>query len=261
MNQTEIWLKKGISFLDLANYSQARQYFDKIIEIDNSNVLANYHKAISYVRESNDSSAKEFFLEVLKHDLKNGLTYIHLGNIERKNQEYENAINYYRKAILYYNDEHMDLLYFNFGKSILDYLDFLIDYNSDEEIDKLKLNEEALNAFIKVIDINPTNDKVIYEVASLYFYEFSNYQKAKKYFVQLLEILNENNKQISLKKMVYPCLIICESYLGNFDQSIDYIKQGLQINSNLIKILKRDSIFKSILKTNDSFNSKIENLS
>ncbi|WP_196889025.1 tetratricopeptide repeat protein [Aureivirga sp. CE67] len=153
MNKIDYWLEKGIHFFNIGSYYQSRVYFDKILEIDATNYEALNHKALSYLHENLDEMAKQCFFQILKNKPESVLTYLYLGNIEKKNNDFEKAIFFYEKAIEYITDEnYQHILYYNLGKVLLDRVDEIEFSDDNSEVEKMR--ERAEKCFQKSRELN-----------------------------------------------------------------------------------------------------------
>ncbi len=88
-------LSKGVSFLNLKNYDEARKYFQKAIHINSAYPNAYYNLGLVFASEKNYKESVKFFKKTLEKDPEFDLAHLALGTVYNKLDEKENAINHY----------------------------------------------------------------------------------------------------------------------------------------------------------------------
>lgn len=82
-------------------YDEANNVAEQLIKIDNENIEARYVKALCLTRFDEDTEAKTILHDLLEKDTENIARYYYaLGRIQKKQGEYDKAIELYKTAIL-----------------------------------------------------------------------------------------------------------------------------------------------------------------
>ncbi|MBT3754988.1 MAG: tetratricopeptide repeat protein, partial [Candidatus Cloacimonetes bacterium] len=165
-----------------------------------------------------------------------GLTYVYIGIIFRKIENYEKAIEYHQKAL----DHHEDNIYveYNILENYLDYKSFVItnlgyDYRINGDVKK------SLDIFIDLLERTPQSETYIYGRAlnhiGVTFLIMEDFEKALDYCEQALNYFEFENE---LHKMgnIYNDLARIYFLTGDFPKALEY---------NLISLNKRKELNRS----------------
>ncbi|MDP4125538.1 MAG: tetratricopeptide repeat protein [Bacillota bacterium] len=92
--------EKAIKHLEVGELDEAEEALQLYLRDNPSDAMAYNKLGVVFVKRPNRSEAKRCFQEALKYDVKLVPALNNLGNIAREEGELEQAIEYYRKAIL-----------------------------------------------------------------------------------------------------------------------------------------------------------------
>ena len=114
-----LYNRLGAMYYETGNYRQARNYFEKAINLTNpanKNLLINYKINIAslLVKLEEFESAKLVYENLLPSAVYENEIYHNLGIISLKQQDYKKAVEYFRKINYTGNKKSIDL-YYNFG--------------------------------------------------------------------------------------------------------------------------------------------------
>ena len=202
------------------DYNNAIMYYDILIEIDGDKNEYYLSKALSYNKLENYNAAIKIYDEIFEKNQITDIKYINdyvdaliKKADELKSQEdWENAISYYDKA-LEYDSENKSILskkslcLTKIGKNADDIIDNILG-NDEGDVDTLlnftqNYNEagspqKSMELYKKVLTLDPDNIKALAFI-SKYYYENGDYEKAINLYDKLLK-MNQNNNDYLLYK-------------------------------------------------------------
>lgn len=203
------WFNLGITLGKLELFEKAVECYDFAIAIKEDFSSAYFNKAHCYSQGGNYIEALKCFNETLQFDKEDSLCYYYMGECYEKLEEFERAIHFYKKAIAL--DEYLadawlgtGSCYFELGRDI-DSISFI---KKAIELDELNpdyyylLGEveahsesfgDALQAFEKVLDLEPNNETILIDLANT-SEELNDSEAAMNYFCQGVHDQPENGK-------------------------------------------------------------------
>ena len=218
--------------------------FNKNIELE---------KAYIYIREKEEEKALKILLDINDHDLKSKIDIqkknMYLGNIYKKNNEFEKALLYYKNVLLIKNDYYWHA-YCCIGhiKYKLGFIDEAI-IMLDEALKKYE-NDLVLETLIKCYLLKGDNNnanKLIDRLTSAYLKQLylgrielnsKNYEKAEEILSDLFKC-NDAMEQRSIRHTYY-YLIISKFRLNKYDEVLELINNNdidLGVGSKYIREL------------------------
>ena len=268
-NNYELIFLIGTIYLQISDYTQAILFFEKIQE-DYKNIYHVYSNlGVAYMENKEFMKAKENFLKSIQINKNYPHSFNNLGNLYAQLKDYHNAILNYTNAI---NLENNSEFYFNRAKSYF-HLNLYFEAESDlkniennfKTIDfyifKINLylvndeHQKIIN-FINNIDLNFKNNETIkaleitsllelgitegilslienlkklntkYFLRGLFHYKNNNFEHAINEFTKLIDDSIYSYKALNNLGLI-------EKDIGNYDKSLDYLKQALLINPEL----------------------------
>ncbi|MEC4003716.1 tetratricopeptide repeat protein [Flavobacterium sp. SUN052] len=132
------------------------------------------------------------------------LKYYYLGLDESKNENFEKAIEYYKKALVF--DKDFAFAYDNIG----------ICYR------RLNKFEEAIDAYEQSLKIDPNGKMPLQNIAVVYLYK-KEYKKAVKAYEKLAKLDDQN------PEVYYGIGNIYTQYLFEYEKALDYLCQAYNL--------------------------------
>lgn len=210
----ELYLSWGITLLNKERVEEARNKFEKALEIDANNPSTLYRLGCCYHKEKNYEKAESLFKQTITDNPSNAMAIADLGILYYDQNKYEEAINTFFKAIsissgksyLYF---YIANCYYKLGrqKKSLEFYEKTIEYypNHLEALINYTLNlidvgntREALRKIRNAFQINRESEKVllVYALASLKAGIFSDAIEKSE---QLLSKYPENKDAMLIK--------------------------------------------------------------
>ncbi len=97
-DKSEAWMLLGNSLVELKQNEEAKKSYLKALKLDDKNVKAKIELAEIFIKENRNEKAKMYIDEVIKENPKDHVNNS-VGEIFRKDKQYEKAIKYYQMAI------------------------------------------------------------------------------------------------------------------------------------------------------------------
>lgn len=190
-----------------------------------------------FLRENMNDEARDKFLEILATDPANNYALVGLGDLERKERNYDAAIEHYQRCL----NDHPDNSYalFGLGESYR----ATRQYNLATEIWERYLRHDDKNVTVltrvadahrkarkfersrelyhRVLEVEPGNAYALIGLGHL-FYDFKDYQSAKYYWQQMYESAGD-----AVDIRVLTSLGNCHRKLKSFEQGIPYFEQAI----------------------------------
>jgi tetratricopeptide (TPR) repeat protein len=204
----------AFSFYKMAQYSDAVDSFNKVLQIEPNNVTAQFLKGSSLYKEGKYQDAVDSFNKVLQIEPNNVTAQFLKGSSLYKEGKYQDAVDSFNKVIeikpnntnaLLYNGKSLyNLERYNDAISQFNKLLAVQSSNTDALLYKglslynLERYNEAIAQFNRLLAVEPTNiDALLYKGLSLYNLE--RYNEAGAYFDRVLEI-DPNNINATKQK-------------------------------------------------------------
>jgi len=197
-----------------------------------------------YYRKGMFSDAMEYYKNALNISLtpdQAKIVYINLGNLYSSLNDYENAIQAYKKALefdkldvnIYYNIGILNLNQKNYFKALENFKKALEIAPSNIKINLLlartyllmNQRDNAIVAYCKMIEKFPQEIIPYFELATLY-YKISKYKDARYYYKKILEL--EPNRDILYK--IYLNLGVIADIEKRYDTALQLLKKAYSLN-------------------------------
>ncbi len=170
------------------------------IGIENCTELkeAYYELAQLYLKQKKYEDAENAALKdiEIKNNLRCHNTYNILGDIRFEQEQYNEAIDFYRKALGQGETYDIEAI-----SSIFDYTDFFVKEKIAKTLIKLKEYNKAIELLNELIEIGEYNDKLIAQRAEIYLI-LGKKQEALQDITRALNIDNENQKLMELRETI-----------------------------------------------------------
>lgn len=144
------------------DYDEALKYLEEALELDDYNAVTLNKIGMVYRKLYQYDLAKEFYLKALEINREFGAVYSNLGVLEALNDNHEEAIAFYEKALSLMSENDIDycsaLGNYGYSKYLLGYKDEGL--KKIIEADKRGYGKESLNNLLKLIKINPIDYKL-----------------------------------------------------------------------------------------------------
>ncbi len=163
----------GHIYSDKAEYKKAENYYLKAIERDSNYSNAYNGLGILYYDKKEYEKAEEYYKKAIEKDSNNSNAYNGLGNIYSEKEDYRKAEEYYKKSIEL--DSNSKWPYNNLG----------ILYKEKKEFEK------AEEYYKKAIEKNSYFSDPYYNMAQMFFLDTKQYQHAKVFYAQFIEVEND----------------------------------------------------------------------
>ncbi len=163
------WFNLGLSYHHLELYEKAVDAFEFAIAIDETYLPAYTNMAQTYVMMGNLRKAIELYHESETIESADALTLCYLGECHEKLQEYDEALQYYNKALEM--DEFLPDAWA--GQSVVYY-----------EMGKVK---QAITCIEKALEIDSLNTE-FHLIAADYYIKLEKFEKAKAHFMRIEEL-------------------------------------------------------------------------
>ena len=102
INNSKALFNRGVCYESVLMYNEAEKDFEKVLSLDKNNVAYLFHLATVQVNEGSEekrNQAFENYNSIIKIDPKFASAYNGIAIIYEKQQNFENAINFFNKAI------------------------------------------------------------------------------------------------------------------------------------------------------------------
>ena len=159
-------------YVDLEFPEKAVKYFEKACKLNPKNIDLLNNFGLNLLKLNKYNKAKSFFLKVLELDSKNTSALMNLGviNIDRNNSINKKlSFDYYKTGLIKkLNDNYIQAI--NYWKKTidLDYSNYAAHFNLGSVYDKFGKIDLANESYTKAININPNYKKAIYNQALIY---------------------------------------------------------------------------------------------
>ena len=202
----------------------------------------NAHKEKDYV------TAQKFYEEILKDDPKNYHVNFYLGNIKAHYGNFDEAKNFFEKAIL---------LNKNFIQAHL---------NLANSLKEIKNFDKAETAYFRALKIDPNNAKIYYNLGLLW-QDQKKYQKAEKAYENAIKINKDFFEAYNNLGIIFNDQEKLEDAKLNFEKAIQINSKFFQAHMNLGSVLKKliklneaEKSFKKAIELNPNYYKAFNNL-
>lgn len=196
-------------------------------------------KGYQLIRENDISGAKEAFNSILQIEENNNYALVGLGDIERKLNHFNDAINYYKNCLDYYPANNYALFGLadcykalnQFAKAIDIWQQYLI--HDDKNITvitrvadayrKIHDFKKSKELYLKVLDMEKDNAYALIGLGHLN-YDFKEYRDALYYWTRIYELYNKDNVDIR----VLTSIGNCHRKLKTFEEGTKYFEYALE---------------------------------
>ena len=246
-NNLEIQKKKLLTFFKENRFQEVIVEGVRLLEERQNDAQLIYILGLSSINLQNFIDAENFFKKLILLQ-KTAENFYTLGNIQKKQNKFEEAIGSFEEAIKV--NPNFSEAYNNLG-------------SAQKSLNKFK---EAILSYEKSIGLKANNVEACYNIASLYYF-LKNYNKASKYFKNIINLetrqeeiceryticLFKTGKKTEVKDFVltviskFPKNKVLNNLLGqsllalnSHKEGLSYIKNGagfLQIDENGVKLL------------------------
>ena len=246
-NNLEIQKKKLLTFFKENRFQEVIVDGVKLLEKRQNDAQLIYILGLSSINLQNFIDAENFFKKLILLQ-KTAENFYTLGNIQKKQKKFEEAIGSFEEAIKV--NPNFSEAYNNLG-------------SAQKSLNKFK---EAILSYEKSIGLKANNVEACYNIASLYYF-LKNYNEASKYFKNIINLearqeeiceryticLFKTGKKTEVKDFVltviskFPKNKVLNNLLGqsllalnSHKEGLSYIKNGagfLQIDENGVKLL------------------------
>jgi len=204
----------GFVYQNLEDYPSASKYFFNSYKLDNNNFDTNFNIAVLNFRQKKFQEAEIIFLKLSKNFSDNKDVLYNLGIIKLETSEYNEAKNYFEKALrldnqFYFAQHHLAECYEKLNRDDL----AVLNYNKAQLI-----NSQGFN--------NTLNN-----LGNIYL-KLKKYDLAEKNFTYALK-LNGN------KKIIYNNLSVLYFDILEVKKAYDCLKESISLDKNDLKILSR----------------------
>lgn len=190
-----------------------------------------------------------------------------IANNYYKIEDYKIASYYYKEAEGFGIEKDTSLAtqcYYNWGKCILDYAEFLYELDEDDEgyqedFDSREFHEQALTCFQKSRILNSGALHCIYEIANLNFFYLNNRLAAKEDY-ELMVDKTPQEHNIPFKSNSLRNLAIITAMEKEFDKSLQYIKESIEIDDLMRYSYDVDIYLLDIRNENKDFDEQVKAL-
>ena len=180
-NKNEVYQSRGHCYFKTQKYALAISDYKKAFEIKENNQL-NFNIGISYMKLRKFNLALNYLNKYERKDSNNKNLWLQKANCFNQLKNYSNALIYYQKAKIAYPDSIKiikDLGLCNFQLS-----------NYYVAIENLKFYLDSVE-----------NDKICHEAIAVSHFELKNFNTAKSYFDQMLEMGFQNSEKLQSIKI------------------------------------------------------------
>ena len=246
-NNLEIQKKNLLTFFKENRFQEVIVEGVRLLEERQNDAQLIYILGLSSINLQNFIDAENFFKKLILLQ-KTAENFYTLGNIQKKQNKFEEAIGSFEEAIKV--NPNFSEAYNNLG-------------SAQKSLNKFK---EAILSYEKSIGLKANNVEACYNIASLYYF-LKNYNKASKYFKNIINLetrqeeiceryticLFKTGKKTEVKDFVltviskFPKNKVLNNLLGqsllalnSHKEGLSYIKNGagfLQIDENGVKLL------------------------
>ncbi len=228
--EPEYWLNLGVAYSRLDRKEQALRSWHRVLELNPNDTRALYNIALTFMESNQPLNALELWHKILKINPKDDITLVRLGDYFWKFGEFSKADEFYSQILATKPDfppalKHIGMKYFEMG-----------------------FYQKGLELLEKLFGIDSEDCEVLVSLAE-------NTQKEKDFPCALSYWVKLNDLQPKNLRTLYEIAKI-KAHL-NHDDVIEYIKQAITVNPEVIRQMHIDSEFTSIVKS-EYYNSLVQ---
>ena len=180
-----------------------------------------------FLKNDNSAQAKEMFQKILDIESNNNYALVGLGDSERKSNHFSQAITYYKTCLTYHPGNNQ------YSKAIEIWKQYLVHDDRNitvltrvaDAYRKTHDFKKSKELYLKVLDMENDNAYALIGLGHLH-YDFKEYKDALYYWTKMLE-LNESAVDIR----VLTSIGNCHRKLKTFENGIAYFKRALEMDS------------------------------
>jgi len=204
----------GFVYENLNDFNNANNYYLEALKLDNKNFQTNYNIAILFYKIKNYKEATIKLITLADRFPKNKNIFYNLGIIKDEMKEYENAIEYFEKALS------------------LDNQFYFAQHNLAQCYEKLNNIDLAIENYNKaeVINLHKFNN-TLNNLGNI-FLKQKKYDQSEKYFLNALNC--QGNVEI-----IYNNLAVLYLETLDVDRAYSYLEKSLNLNKNNVKAFSR----------------------
>gem|GEM_PF-664262 len=220
-SEEDIWFANAERAMENHNYSQAIDYFNKIITKDSSNAKVFFNRGMAYLMWQKFEQAMNDFDATIKIDSSyadaynnRGYLYYVVGDNGLALEDFNKAIaldSNFAQAYINRGANHIDLNLFDVA---LKDLKKAIEFNPDSPSPylelgrlyyKMKKYKESVENYTKCLDMKLSNSKIYYNRANSYF-KMKKYKKAIADYTKTLEMDSTDYDALNNRAVAYDIL-------------------------------------------------------
>ncbi|MCR4734878.1 MAG: tetratricopeptide repeat protein [Treponema sp.] len=199
-------------------------------------------KGYQLLKEDDIENATQAFKAILEIEDNNNYALVGLGDTERKQNHFNEAISYYNKCLIHYPSNNYALFGLascykalnQYSKAIQIWLEYL--QHDDKNITvitrvadayrKIKDYKKSKDFYLKVLEMQEDNAYALIGLGHLN-YDFKEYREALSYWTRIYEI---NKESVDIR--VLTSIGNCHRKLKTFDQGIVFFEKALESEPN-----------------------------
>ena len=256
-NDADKLFQRGKGLLSKGEIGQAREIFEKVININSKHFDALHLLGIIAAQSKEFEHADHLFSEAIKVNSKNAVVYCNRGNVAKEINNLEIAVSYYDKAINLNKDyalahlnrsivlfelKQLDEALLSTKKALLvkpNYAEAF--YNQGNILDEMNRYEEALKCFDEAINLNQ-NYAPAYLGRGIVLNELKRFDEALKNYEKAIQLKSDYAKAYYNRAIVLNEIKCFDEAIESYDKAIEYNYEYAESFSNrgvLLNELKR----------------------
>lgn len=233
-------------------YQEALTYFEQTIEMSPDFMFAHYLKGLSYINLKNWSEVITTFKRVIELAPEEGDAFLNIGTAFYYQKQYAEAIEYMEKGIATgLQDNPLEQAYYNLG---LAYKDKAM---LSDEGGFLGKWDGALTAFNNCLKQNPKFVVAHFQLG-IVLLTMKCYEDAIKAFEKSVSFDVEITHSSTMQSVIG--LANCYCALHDFEKTLQYLKQAIDVEPRVKEVAKVDVAFNNIRESSyvEQFNALVE---
>lgn len=190
-----------------------------------------------YIRENMTREAQACFKEVLESEPDNNYALVGMGDLERKDRNFESAVSFYKQCLEHYPENNYAL--FGLAESYramkqynraVEVWERYLKHDSEnvtvltrvaDAYRKARVFDRSRDLYKQVLDIEPENNYALIGMGHLH-YDFHDYQSAQHYWERMYE---KSGDAVDIR--VLTSLGNCHRKMRTFSQGVQYFELAL----------------------------------
>lgn len=199
-------------------------------------------KGYQYLKDNDIRLAKESFKRILEIDENNNYALVGLGDCERKQNKFKEAVSYYSQCLISHPGNNYALFGLadsykalnKYNKAIEIWEQYLLHDNRNitvltriaDAYRKIRDFKKSKELYLSVLDMEEQNPYALIGLGHLH-YDFKEYRDALYYWTKILE---QSEEFVDIR--ILTSIGNCHRKLRTFDKGIDFFKKALEIDQN-----------------------------